>query len=106
MPVLKIKLHSPGQTPIPANAGLLATVGPQVGVQVEAPEPLAKLLAGAGKPAPPPVTGMALIDTGATSSVVDDSVVSALGVNPVGTAQVGTAAGNVTQPVLHARRHG
>jgi predicted aspartyl protease len=46
---------------------------------------------------------MALIDTGATASAVDNSVVTALGVNPVGTALVGTAGGPVTQPVYPIR---
>ena len=103
MPVFKIKLHSPGQTPLPANASLLNQLGPQVGVLIDIPEALAKLLAAGGKPAPTPVSGMALIDTGATSSAVDVSVVTALGVNPVGTAQVGTAGGPTTQPVYPIR---
>ena len=72
-------------------------------VQISVPDPLAKLIAASGKSPPTPLSGMALIDTGATSSVVDGSVVSALGVNPVGTAQVGTAAGTVTQPVYPIR---
>ncbi|MGI0055120.1 MAG: retroviral-like aspartic protease family protein [Thermoplasmata archaeon] len=103
MPVFKIKLHSQGQVPIPPNAGLLTQLGPQVGVLIEIPEALAKLLAEAGKPAPTPVTGMALIDTGATSSAVDTSVVATPGINPVGTAQVGTAGGTVSQPVYPIR---
>jgi hypothetical protein len=86
----------------------LNQLGPQVGVLIEIPEALAKLLAEAGKPAPTPVSGMALIETGATSSVVDAAVVAALGVNPVGTARVGTAGGPATQPVypIHIQLQG
>jgi len=103
VPVFKTKLHQTGQTPIPPNSGLLAAAGPLVGVQIEVPEALAKLLAETGKPAPSPVSGMALVDTGATASVVDASLVDALGVKPVGTASVGTAGGQVTQPVYPIR---
>ena len=103
MPVYKSKLHSEGQVPLPANPGLLIGTGPLVPVQIEVPEALAKLLADAGKAAPPPATGMALIDTGATASVVDVSLVDSLGVNPVGTVKVGTAGGPVTQPVFPIR---
>lgn len=46
---------------------------------------------------------MALIDTGATSSVVDASLVRSLGVNPIGMANVGTAGGPATQPVYPLR---
>lgn len=74
-----------------------------VGVQIEVPEALAKQLASAGKPIPTPVTGMALIDTGATMTAVDSGVVTALGVNPVGVVAVGTAGGPTSQPVYPIR---
>ena len=103
MPIFKLKLHSQGQVPIPANPGLLQAAGPMVGVQIEIPQALSQQLAGAGKPVPQPVTGMALIDTGATMSAVDASVVAALGVNPVGVVPVGTAGGPAAQPVYPIR---
>ena len=46
---------------------------------------------------------MALIDTGATMTAVDASVVAAPGVNPVGVVPVGTAGGPTTQPVYPIR---
>ncbi len=103
MPVFKSKIHQPGQVPIPPTPGLLVGAGPLVTVQIDVPEPLAKLLSDAGKPTPSPVRGMALIDTGTTASVVDASLVDALGVRPVGTATVGTAGGPATQPVYPIR---
>jgi predicted aspartyl protease len=103
VPVFTVKLHSPGQVPVLPNPGLLGQLGPQVVVQVEVPTALAKLLSGSGQPVPPPVTGRALIDTGATASAVDASVVAALGVKPVGTANIGTAGGPTTQPVYPIR---
>lgn len=74
-----------------------------VGVQIEVPEALSKQLAASGQSVPQPVTGMALIDTGATMTAVDTSVVAALGVNPVGVVPVGTAGGPATQPVYPIR---
>lgn len=103
MPIFKFKIHAQGQVPIPPNSGLLQAAGPVVGVQIEVPHALGQQLAGAGKPIPAPITGKGLIDTGATTSVVDASVVSALGVNPVGVVPVGTAGGPVTQPVYPIR---
>jgi predicted aspartyl protease len=49
------------------------------------------------------VPGFALIDTGASVSAVDDSVVRQRGAQPVGIAQVGTAGGQHPQAVYPAR---
>ncbi len=103
MPIFKLKIHSQGQVPIPANPGLLLAAGPMVTVQIEVPQALSQQLAAAGQPVPPPITGFALIDTGATMTAVDASVVTALGVNPVGVVPVGTAGGPTSQPVYPIR---
>ena len=99
MPIFKLKLHSQGQVPIPPNAGLLQAAGPRLAVQFEVPDALALQLKASNLPIPPPVNGMALIDTGATITAVDTAVLSALGVNPVGIVPVGTAAGPAKHPV-------
>ena len=99
MPIFKIKLHSQGQAPIPPNAGLLLSLGPQVSVQLEVPDALAQQLKATNMPIPPPVKGMALIDTGATMTAVDAGVVAALGVNPIGVVPVGTAGGPAKHPL-------
>ena len=52
---------------------------------------------------PTPVPGLALIDTGATLSAVDATVVQQLGVQPVGLANVGTAGGQQQQATYPAR---
>ena len=49
---------------------------------------LAKHLQQQNKPVPAPQGGLALIDTGATLSVVDRAAVQALGINPVGVANM------------------
>ena len=60
---------------------------------------LAKQLTAAGTPVPAPVTGWALIDTGATRSAIDKQVVGKLGLNPVGLVLLGTAGGPSEQPL-------
>ena len=84
-------------------AGLLVDIGPVIQVQVEVPTPLAFALQRSGKPIPPPATGMALIDTGATRSAVDETVITALGVQPIGVVRVGTAGGMVDQSLYSAK---
>jgi Aspartyl protease len=46
---------------------------------------------------------VALIDTGASITSIDQSVFASLGVNPVGTAQVGTAGGQQQQSTFPAK---
>ena len=69
-------------------------------VQLEVPSLLAKYLADHGNSVPTPVTGWALIDTGATTTAVNERTVTGLGVAPVGTIKVGTAGGYQDQPVF------
>ena len=83
-------------------AGLQVT-GPVLPVQVEVPSALAAQLQHAGQALPTPVAGFALIDTGASVSCVDAAVIQQLGVQPVGTAQVGTAGGPQSQAIYPAR---
>jgi predicted aspartyl protease len=52
---------------------------------------------------PAPVTGTALIDTGASRSAIDRTVVSALNLNPVGVVKLGTAGGPSQQPLFPLR---
>lgn len=44
-------------------------------------------------PAPTPIAGMGLIDTGASLSSIDDKVAQQLGLQPTGTCKLGTASG-------------
>jgi predicted aspartyl protease len=81
----------------------LIDIGPVLQVLVEVPTPLAASFRTAGTPVPQPASGLALIDTGATCSAVDDSVVQALGVQPIGVVNVGTAGGIRQQAVYSAR---
>jgi hypothetical protein len=82
---------------------LLAREGPKVPVQIGVPEELERLLKGKAQPVPPPITGFALVDTGATMSMVDDQAVESLGVGPVGTATLQTAGGPLQSALYPVR---
>jgi len=75
----------------------LAQHGPVLNVEVHVPNALAAQLAQAGQTVPSPVSGLALIDTGASISAVDDSIIQSLGVSPVGIATVKTPSGAARQ---------
>lgn len=76
---------------------VLVQTGPLLQVEVSIPPTLARFLTAQNQPIPPPVTGWALIDTGATSSCVDSKTITSLGVKPIGVAVTGTAGGPVQQ---------
>ncbi len=103
MPIFKSKFHPTGQPPAPPTPAVLAQIGPVVPIQIEVPQALNKQLTAAGQPVPAPITGYALIDTGATMSAVDTSVIQKLGVNPVGLASVQTAGGPQQQSLYPIR---
>lgn len=78
----------------------LVQIGPILQVQIEVPKVLAARLESEGKAVPPPATGIALIDTGATISAVTRSVIDALGLQPIRTVSVGHADGVAEQGVF------
>jgi hypothetical protein len=84
----------------------LFNAGPRLPVEIKIPNALANYLTQKGQPVPSPVSGDALVDTGASVSCVDETVIQNLGVNPVGISQVGTpSSANISQfqyPVLFA----
>jgi len=73
--------------------GALVWQGPILPVQVEIPTVLAAQLQKEGKPVPPPVQGVALVDTGAGVSGIDVTVVQHLGMQPVGQVMVAGTTG-------------
>lgn len=75
----------------------LQSVGPVLQVEIAVHPTLAQHLQNLGQPIPTPVVGPGLIDTGATFSAVDQTVIQQLGIPPIGTVQLGTAGGPVTQ---------
>ncbi len=63
----------------------LAFAGPMLDVVVEVQPALAQAMQKAGKRIPDPLRGLALVDTGASASAVDDGIAKELLIQPVGT---------------------
>ena len=82
--------------------GLIA-VGAFFAIEVHVPPEIAEVLTQQGQPIPTPVSGFALIDTGATLTCVHERALLDLGLNPVGTVNSGTAHGQVQQSLYPAR---
>lgn len=99
MPVYNRTYWPAGQLGFSHN---LRIFGPIIPVQIAVPHALAQHLTSTNAPVPPPINGMALIDTGASITSVDNSAFQNLGVQPVGVATVGGAHGPAQQPVFPA----
>ncbi len=80
----------------------LAALGPVLAVSVSIPQALAAFYTRQQIPLPSPITGLALIDTGATRSCVHAPIMSSLGVNPIGVVTSGTPAGQVLHSLYPA----
>jgi len=78
-------------------------MGPTLNVEILVPTALEQYLKSVGQAVPLPVRGVALVDTGATISAVDDSVVKALNLSPIGLTKTGTAVGPAQQYLYPAR---
>lgn len=74
--------------------------GPALQVEIAIPTELAALLQQASLSIPPPHIGVALIDTGASITSVDEAVLRGLGLSPTSVVTVATpSAAQVRQPV-------
>lgn len=87
-------------TPSPEH---LRSIGFIIPIEISIPQPLIDYLTQRGIQIPQPVGGNALIDTGASISVVDLSVLSSLQINPIGVAQISTATGQENKNLFPAR---
>jgi hypothetical protein len=85
------------------DAAVLAAVGAVLSVEVHVPPIIAQVLMNRGNPVPTPVTGFAIIDTGATLTCVHEPVLQQLGLNPTGVVHSGTASGPVQLSQYPAR---
>jgi len=72
-------------------------------VEISMPQVLIDHLTNQGVSIPQPVSGLTLIDTGASVSVVDLSVLRNLNISPIGVASVSTTAGTAQQNLYPAR---
>ncbi|MFQ5759191.1 MAG: hypothetical protein ACE5IF_05895 [Candidatus Bathyarchaeia archaeon] len=72
-------------------------------IDISLPQVLINHLTNQGVAIPQPVSGHALIDTGASISVVDLAVLTKLNIHPIGVANVLTTAGTAQQNLFPAR---
>lgn len=67
------------------------------------PPQIAEALTKQGLPVPTPVSGVGLIDTGASLTCVDEKILTGLSLNPIGVVNTGTANGPVQQNIYPGR---
>jgi hypothetical protein len=83
----------------------LQILGPVVPVSIDVHPDQRALMAAMGQPPPGPVTADALIDTGATLSLIDVGIATALALKQVGQTLFRTVHGAVEAPVFMAMLH-
>jgi predicted aspartyl protease len=82
--------------------GLLSSGGPLISASWKVVQPLASVLAAEGKPVPPPVRGVLLLDTGATSTCISQKAAESLALKPIRMATGYGSAGETLHPVYLA----
>jgi predicted aspartyl protease len=81
----------------------LRELGAYLPIEIHVRQQIADTMVKAGLAIPTPIPGVGLIDTGATQSCVDESILTTLQLNPIGVVNCGTANGPVQQSVYPAR---
>lgn len=85
------------------NPGYLQPHGPGLAVEVGVPSAHAAALTAGSHPLPPSAPGSALIDTGASVSAVDLTILQGLGIRAVNSIPLVTPSGTTTQGVYVVR---
>lgn len=80
-----------------AQLANLQQAGPIAEVLIAPPHQLVQVLKAKGQPVPQPVKAVAMIDTGASGTVITPAIASALGIQPVGVTNMSTP--STTTPV-------
>lgn len=75
----------------------LMMVGPILNVEISIPTALANLYSKTGISIPQPISGLAILDTGAYRTSVDNKTITSLGVQPVGLEPTLTPSGRKNQ---------
>ena len=96
MPILHIQYSgqalAPNGQPVQIDPRqLIAMRGPVVSVAIKPPPEIAELLVRESKPVPAPITGFGLIDTGASSTCIDNAVAQKLGLPIVNVIKMASA---------------
>jgi hypothetical protein len=81
----------------------LAQVGAFFPIEVHVPPQIADVIVKAGQTVPKSVSGIGLIDTGATLTCIQEDILISLGLNPIGQVTSGTANGPKPCNVYPAR---
>jgi hypothetical protein len=68
-------------------------VGAFFPIEVHVPPQIAAVMVKAGQPLPKTISGIGLIDTGATLTCIQEDILVSLGLNPIGQVDSGTANG-------------
>ena len=84
------------------NAQALAARGPILQVEIHLPTLLALHYQNAGTPLPQPTVGLAMVDTGASKTCVDDTVIVAMAATRGIRRQLGICTETVQKHVSHA----
>jgi len=88
------------QSSIPdADAIQLQQKGPSLQIEISLTAILATHYQQSGQPIPSPITGYALIDTGASVTSVDSEILASLGIKAVGSMQISTPSGSFNQGI-------
>jgi predicted aspartyl protease len=96
MPVLHSEIGGQAKTPdgkivnVPRQA-ILAQVGPRVAITLMPPDQLVAALTKEGKPIPSAITGLALIDTGAGPTSIDEDAAKKLGLPIINVVKLASA---------------
>jgi len=80
---------------VPAKLALVQR-GPVIPVVISPDPAFAAALQAVNKPIPQPVTGFALVDTGATTTCIDGTIAQQMGLAPSGTAKLSSASHQAT----------
>jgi predicted aspartyl protease len=102
MPILNIQLAGEAQTPdgktvpIPPQVALVQR-GPVVQVSVSVGQIIAQQILQQGGTLPPPVSGLALIDTGATTTCIDEEAARQLSLPAIDVVTVASASHAATE---------
>ena len=96
MPILHVQYDAQGQTPdgqpiqLPARIALLQT-GPCVQVVISLAQSLSEQLVQQGHAVPQPASGMGLVDTGASTTCIDEALAQRLGLPVIDVVQMTSA---------------
>jgi len=106
MPILHTQLTGQGQTPDGKSIAIppaiaLTQRGPIIQVTIGIEQNIAQQLLSQGMPLPQPVPGLALIDTGATSTCIDEDVAKQLNLPVVDVVTIASASHAETNQNVH-----